>query len=203
VIAARRGAGTVTFTGELPDEAPAFVDADWIAGDAAQHLLLVPAGAPDAEAAAARAVVAAAAAACDALDGVPPERVEVHGDGVTAAAVRAGLGRAAAPEAQERPLACVVASPGADALVAATRRVADLGTVVVLSETADGTAALDLYPDVHLRSLTLIGIARPALNDSPATASGDQAGLPAPRNAPLGTPVAEASWYRVSAAGAG
>lgn len=134
--------------------AAVFVDADWIHGaDGAAALRI--ADAPDADAAAALALVVvarSAVAACGA------GTVEVNGRGAVAASVRRLLppGQLAADDG--RP-SCVVDTSGApEAIAAACARVDDLGVVVLAGESGGSQVDLNLYPDVHVRGLTLVGI---------------------------------------------
>ena len=46
-------------------------------------------------------------------------------------------------------------------IVDATRRVADLGTIVLVGEALGRTADMNLYADVHVRGLTLVGVSPP------------------------------------------
>jgi threonine dehydrogenase-like Zn-dependent dehydrogenase len=71
-----------------------------------------------------------------------------------------------APEVTERPpdgpLGTIVDTTGdPDAIADATRSLADLGTLVLAGETHGGTLAIDLYPDVHVRGLRMVGVAPP------------------------------------------
>lgn len=210
MISARRSGGGVTFDGVLPEGTTAFVDADWVLGEDAGTTPAIFADAQglrwqDAPAARAANPQAEAAASLEAvalgvrrvLEGIPSGLVEVDGRGVIAQRVRSHIGAGAVPSRGNRPAACVVATPGSDALAAAARRVADLGMIVLLGEAVGGTAAIDLYPEVHLRSLTLVGVA-PPLTDGPSAAPGGGAELPLPLHAVLGRTAAEAAWYRVT-----
>jgi threonine dehydrogenase-like Zn-dependent dehydrogenase len=84
--------------------------------------------------------------------------VEVIGDNPLARAVRAGLGERGGG-GEEAPPAIVETSGDAQELVAALRRVADLGTVVLAGPVLDDPLPLDLYADVHVRGLTVVGVA--------------------------------------------
>ncbi|HWI08496.1 MAG TPA: hypothetical protein VNT54_13390 [Solirubrobacteraceae bacterium] len=86
--------------------------------------------------------------------------VEVGGDGPLAQALRARLGPRGAV-AGARPMAIVETTGDPAAIQEALRRVEDLGTVV-LAGPPPGPAALDLYADLHVRGLTLVGAAPPA-----------------------------------------
>jgi threonine dehydrogenase-like Zn-dependent dehydrogenase len=105
--------------------------------------------------AAARLVAAAARAVGAALANDDPADVEVLGDGALAVAVRLALGSGDAPQ---HPRAVVETSGGAQAVVSALQRVADLGTVLLAAAPSPGSLPLNLYPDVHVRGLELIGL---------------------------------------------
>ena len=65
-------------------------------------------------------------------------------------------------ERGERPRAIVETTGDPRAILDATRRVAELGIVVLAGESLGrGVAELNLYPDVHVRGLTLVGVAPP------------------------------------------
>ncbi|MEY2513504.1 MAG: hypothetical protein QOJ89_862 [bacterium] len=98
--------------------------------------------------------VVAAIGACDGP-------VEILGDGGLAGELR-GLLAARAPVAGARPEVVVETSGGVAALAAALERVADLGTVLLAGPIGLGeAAALDLYAELHVRGLTIIGLPPP------------------------------------------
>jgi hypothetical protein len=70
-------------------------------------------------------------------------------------------------ESQDRPSVIVDTIGSDEAIAEATRAVADLGTIVLAAPT-EPSISLDLYPDVHLRGLTLVGL--PLLADDTAPA---------------------------------
>lgn len=83
--------------------------------------------------------------------------VEVVGASPFADELRALLGdrtRPAHPDA--RPTAIIEASGAEGALESALKRVGDLGTVVLAGPAKPNE--LDLYADLHVRGLTLIGV---------------------------------------------
>ena len=90
---------------------------------------------------------------------LPPDGpVEVTGEGDLAATLRARLGprNAAAPER----VPAVIDTTGEPAAVAtALARLADLGTLVLAGPPPAAPVALDLYADVHVRGLTIVGVA--------------------------------------------
>ena len=84
--------------------------------------------------------------------------VEVLGDSAFARELRSRLG-VAAPAAGGRPTVVVETSGDGAALGAALARVDDLGTVVLAGPAAGAQpVALDLYADLHVRGLTLVGV---------------------------------------------
>lgn len=164
----------------LPPGCRAFVDADWLprCHDGRAPALVVssegqiqwcdgparamsPGTDPDACVGLALRAVAEEAAEAARRTGGPRQ---VRGRGFIAAQVRELLGLA--PEVAERPpdgpLGTIVDTTGdPDAIADATRSLADLGTLVLAGETHGGTLALDLYPDVHVRGLRMVGVAPP------------------------------------------
>ena len=109
---------------------------------------------------------AAAAAA------IPPGRqsIEVTGDGPLAHALREMLGSAADPGTGDARPAVVVETTGSpEAIRAALERVADLGTIVLAGPVAAAPVALDAYPDLHVRGLTVVGVPAPAHGQTDVT----------------------------------
>lgn len=92
----------------------------------------------------------------------PNGLVEVTGDGELATEVRGAL--AAVTDSQPRNAgrpagapACIVDTTGQPEVIeAALTRLADLGLLVLAGPVSE--LALDLYPDVHVRGLRLVGI---------------------------------------------
>ncbi len=100
----------------------------------------------------------------DVLAALPPgaDRVEVAGTGLLADEVRRLLGaRLQVPDAVVRPVAVVVASSGTAAVTAALERVEDLGMVVLTGAVPPAALALDLYVDLHVRGLVVVGLPPP------------------------------------------
>ena len=98
--------------------------------------------------------------------------VEVLGDSTFARQLRVRLG-AGAVAIGVRPAVVVETSGDATSLGAALERVADLGTVVLASpggarDPLESTAALDLYADLHVRGLTIVGVPPPCGTEMPA-----------------------------------
>jgi hypothetical protein len=86
-------------------------------------------------------------------------RVEVVGSGTLADELRLLLGervRPAVPEA--RPEVIIDTTGEALALIAALERVDDLGTVVLAGPVPSRSLDLDLYTDLHVRGLVLVGV---------------------------------------------
>ena len=82
------------------------------------------------------------------------DAAEVVGAGALADALRARL------RAPGTPPAAIVDTTGDPAALAdALARVDDLGTVVLAGPPPGEPVALDLYADLHVRGLTLIGVA--------------------------------------------
>jgi threonine dehydrogenase-like Zn-dependent dehydrogenase len=86
-----------------------------------------------------------------------PGWVDVLGDGDLAESIRTRLGTRAAGES--KPGAVVKTSGEPDAIADALKRVADLGTVVLAGPPPADAGTLDLYADLHVRGLTVVGIA--------------------------------------------
>ena len=87
--------------------------------------------------------------------------VEVVGTSALADEVRRLLGeRIRLPRADERPTAIIETTGEPAALETALQRVDDLGTVVLAGPLPTRPLALDLYSDLHVRGLTLVGGSR-------------------------------------------
>ena len=86
-----------------------------------------------------------------------PGWVDVLGDGDLADSIRTRLGTRAAGEST--PVAVIETSGQLNAIADALKRVADLGTVVLAGPPPADAATLDLYADLHVRGLTLVGLA--------------------------------------------
>jgi threonine dehydrogenase-like Zn-dependent dehydrogenase len=209
----------------LPEGAVAYVDRDWLSAssDEAPSLVATPDGALawcggppvriprdlDHDMAAALVLLAVAHEAAAAVEGVPGESIEVTGSGLIARQVRALVGDHSAADRRstpiEQPKAIVETTGDPSVILDATQRAANLGTVVLLGESLGRTAEMNLYPDVHVRGLTLVGVAPPLEHadaslaqtdaDDPLIASSREALV----GAIAGTPLPpDATWYRVS-----
>jgi hypothetical protein len=168
----------VVLVGDLPSDSFAYLDRDWLpesAGPAPSLVFQPPGvltwcgGAPvdgptraDPDTTAALVILAIAQEAAAPVEDLPPSSVEVNGFGLIAMRVRTLVGKnvedvSERPSA-ERPRAIVETTGEPGAILDATRRVADLGIVVLVGETLDRRVQIDLYPDVHVRGLTLLGV---------------------------------------------
>jgi threonine dehydrogenase-like Zn-dependent dehydrogenase len=83
--------------------------------------------------------------------------LEVSGENALAQALRERLG--GDPPGATRPRVVVETTGGGDAIRAALARVADLGTVVLAGAIDRAPIELDLYADLHVRGLTIVGVA--------------------------------------------
>lgn len=85
--------------------------------------------------------------------------VEVTGAGALADRLRATL-RSRLRSASRDGLAAAIDTTGDPAVIAALlARLADLGTLVLTGPDPSDPVALDLYADLHVRGLTVVGIA--------------------------------------------
>ena len=198
-----RGTDGLRLTSSLRSGVTAYVDADWISDSSSSAAALVlPASGDEADRIAGRALIAVALRVVEALAGVAPERIEVTGSGFVAGAVRRLLGTAQpAPGADGRPAAVVETTGDPERVLAATRRLEDMGVLVLAGEPADRLLRLDLYSDVHLRGLQVVGVppARPDVlpSDLGATAA-DYLDAERPAVLRAGEPLPRSSWYRLS-----
>jgi hypothetical protein len=143
---------------ELPHGAAAFLDREWAPLDHSGPVpAIVVAGTPTERVdAAARQLAGIAAAALALVPGLP---VAVTGAGLVAATARRRLaaeGRLA-PRADGAPAAVIETTGDPAEIAAALQRVRDGGTVVLSGEPLSRRYDLDLYPDVHVRGLRLVG----------------------------------------------
>jgi hypothetical protein len=195
------------FAGGLERGWVAWVDADWLrpAGcGQTPALLAAPDGsirwgemgrAVDGEPdeAAARALAAVGRAAAATMNGTG--HVEVRGDGAIASLVRSLL----SGEHADAPELIVEATGRPEAILSATRDVADLGTLVLAGPTDAEPLTIDLYPDVHVRGLTLVGVPSPLEADVEMVHADDVALLRTRlANVRLGDSLPrDAGWFRV------
>jgi hypothetical protein len=155
MIRAVPGAGGTVVELDLPDDAAAFFDREWVAWGraAAVPAIVTDAGADDAAGQLAGIAEAAVAAA-------PSGQVEVTGSGLVAEEARRRLAGAGRLVTDGIPAAVIETTGDPAALIAATRRVEALGTVVLAGEPLERVYDIDLYPDVHVRGLRLVARGR-------------------------------------------
>jgi len=136
---------------------------------------------PDSIAAAALHAVAAEAVA-RVPEGSGP--VEVLGQGLVAAEARrllpAGTGNG------DRPRCVIDATGDPEKIVAALGELDDLGTLVAAGPLGARSFPINLYQDIHLRGLKVVGVAPPLANGR----------LPEPADAP---PLGTGQWFRTEA----
>jgi hypothetical protein len=213
VIRAEVEAGGVVLRADLLPGSLAYVDRDWLPttsgpvpsivvtqngrmawcdGPTAQKPEHV-----DRDTAAALVLLSVAREAATVAEGLDP--VAVTGIGLVARLVRALMDDSMR---SERPGA-VVETTGQPAVIAdAVGRVADLGTVVLVGE-SPRAIDLDLYADVHVRGLTLVGVAPPLQRSTGDTQPGDgglvTSSLESLGRVAAGTVVPDATWFRITA----
>ena len=110
---------------------------------------------PDAARRAAEEFVATAVRAVAAVDGVPDGTVAVIGEGLLARLVERLL---PASLGSEQPQAVIEATGSKSNVKWAIRSVDALGTVVLAAPIAARVVPVASYPDIHLRSRTVIGL---------------------------------------------
>lgn len=201
--------GVRVFTGTLPRGLVAFVDAEWALPASADRIpaVLVPAD-PDPDAAAVRAIGGIAAAAAHAARSalLPGERqIEVWGRGAVALATATALGVEPGDgglRGTTRPVVVVETTGDPVLFEAATRALADLGTLVLVGEPAGRSLSLNLYSDVHSRGLRIVGIPAPRVPyDGEGESAPDSAELllGCLAKVQFGTPLPDsAAWFRLS-----
>jgi hypothetical protein len=180
VIRADVGEDGVVLVADLPPGSLAYIDSDWLTTSSSAVPSIVvsrdgmlswcegpgvpaPSGVNN-DTAAALVLMAVAREGAAAVEGLGP--VEVNGSGLIARRLRRLLGEAAAggdgwATQGSRPAAIVETTGDPAAILESTRRVADLGTVVLVGEGLSRQFDLNLYTDVHVRGLTLLGVAPP------------------------------------------
>jgi threonine dehydrogenase-like Zn-dependent dehydrogenase len=161
-------------------------------------------GTADSDAAAAVALLSVARAAVAALEGAPRDSIEVTGSGLIARQVRTLLGDGSSDGRRREQRTAIVETTGDPSMIVdATRRLVDRGTLVLVGESLGREAEMNLYPDVHVRGLTLAGIPPPLQGDgSQAMTETDSAFVESARrlldSVSSGTPLSpDAPWYRV------
>jgi len=181
-----------TLEGELAAGVRAYLDAEWVGGAPGAELpaILVQDEAESvrADARAYAAWEALAAGLTRPVEGLAP--VDVLGAGLLAALVRERV----APPRLGRPTdpGGVVDTTGdPEQIVAATGRVVSGGVVVLGGETLGRALEINLYKDVHVRGLRVVGVPRP--ESAIAEPAGGPVTAPVPI-APGDTPPL-APWY--------
>ena len=156
----------------------------------------------DADTAVARALISVARSAAAAVEDVSADSIDVVGAGIVASATRSYAGIPNGPPAARRPAAIVEATGEAANIREACGRVEDLGIVVLAGETNRRAVELNLYPDVHVRGLTLVGVPRPSEEDLLRTLDTrseetEAACLAALTRAQSGAPLPAGTWFRI------
>ncbi len=194
----------VLFSGSLGDGSSAFIDGDWLPEEESAvvepllwsegelrygaALTEVPADLSGQDAAAA-AFRAMASESLGWVRDLAPQDVAVSGTGCIASIARRELGPPSNGERQSAPKAWIDFTGD---MTQATTTVGDLG-LVVLAGAGPDPGPVDLYRDVHVRSLRLVGVAPPLTNtpefEGPPTAS--------PRSVQMGVRCPPAPWYEI------
>lgn len=183
----------------------AYVDADWVsAATRSAVALLVPTNGTsaqeDADRTAGLALLGVAQRLVDELTGVPAERIEITGTGFIAGAVRRLVG-VNGQLSGARPSAVVETTGDPERVLAATRRVDDMGTLLLAGESIERSIDLDVYPDIHLRGLQVVGVP-PAQLTGPSRAISEVAlaylDAERPTAVRAGERLPRAAWYRLS-----
>jgi len=174
------------FTGELEQDAAAYVDADWVqgAGNAGVPALV------SSEEDATRVLLAIATSAASAAASARLPAVAGHGFVARHVRELLGIGAESPPPS---PDLIVETRRDPASMLESTTRVADLGTVVLAGPPA-GSFRFDLYPDVHVRGLRLVSVSPRSAEHTP----GHLPTLERPATVRLGETLPEgAAWYRV------
>ena len=171
MISARSQAGELVLAAELRPGEVAYLDADWLRPDVEALPALICDGEllrfgerstelelRTGDAAAAAALEAVVQEVLRAVNGAAGP-VEVTGSGVVARRLRNVL---ASGEDDGEIGTCVETTGDEAAIRSCTRRLRDLGTLVLAGESSS-TVPLDLYPDVHARGLNVVGAAGPLI----------------------------------------
>jgi hypothetical protein len=154
--------GVVVGAGGLEPGFLHYVDADWLPaqGSALVPSIVVAADSRDADDVAGGVLVDLAERAVAALDGAGS--ATVVGTGTVARQVRRLLAARGVPEPEDAAPDAIVETTGDPTSIAeALRHAASLGTIVLVGEPLGRDASFDLYSDLHVRGLTLVGVARP------------------------------------------
>ena len=204
MIEAVPDSGDIIVGGDLPAGTRAYFDAEWVPRQrAAIPALMIESEADEAaDDQAGRLFACLAEQVIEEVRRRGLSRVEISGSGVVAALVETQL-RALGLEVgnHERPELIVDTTGSPAQIAAAFRRLADLGTLVLVGE-SPATADLDLYADVHVRGLTVVGVPRPQTASARESAGPEQAQLELLRTSlrhvqPGGALPADGLWYCV------
>jgi hypothetical protein len=182
---------TVVFVGPLEQGSIAYVDGDWLPRDAAlvdiDALIVTRPSDGDGVAQALGVLAAPVRETIAALGG----RGEIVGDGAVAQVLRAELG---VDTSESAPELIVDLTGDPECILSALRRLGDLGTLVLAGQAAGRQLDIDLYPDVHVRGLRLVGAPRTGDARAPA-----ETRFSPPVAAQIGEPApAGGQWYRIS-----
>jgi hypothetical protein len=202
--------GGTVIEGDLPAGASAYVDREWLPDTASGPVPAIvhlggtlrwgdgsEVAAADADAAAFSALAAVAHEAAEFVQQFAPELIEVSGSGLVAREVRHLLRlEIVGEDARERPMAIVDTTGDPKVIEDATRRLADLGKLVLAGESLGRPFPLNLYSDVHARGLELIGVG-PPLSQAPSDTPADPSRYEPPTKLAAGTVPPPGRWYRV------
>jgi hypothetical protein len=184
----------LVFTGDLSSGHVAYVDgAAASAGGDVDAFVVEAGGAEDDPQVALGALVAPIR---DALAGTSGP-TEVTADGAVGAVIRSEREQ---PVSDAAPSVVVDLTGDPSVLRASTQRLADLGTLV-LAGPATAQLDLDLYPDVHVRGLRLVGAPGPLVAGTPVAVP-PHVGGPAAASVGVAVPSG-AAWYRVTVGASG
>ena len=179
----KQTASGAVLAADLPAAAVAYVDADWLPADGRRVAALIVRAdgsmlwgqetepltpGEDADRRVASSFLRLARDASGAVPTSAHGACEVPGRGLVAEWVRQLVqGRAMAEG--DAPAAIVETRGDAASIMSSSSRLADLGTLVLAGEGETTSLPLDLYPDVHVRGLRLVGVAPFSLETADAT----------------------------------
>lgn len=195
MIVVRKDRGDARLEGALEPGTAAYLDGEWVhAADGCDlPVVTVSEAGTDPDAAAFAAFAEFAAHAVEAVAGVDPAAVEVVGRGVIALEVRRLLRQADGAPRLDQPAAVVETTGEPQAVVEATRRLKSGGVLVLAGQALGRRLDLNLYPDIHVRALRIVGAGSIAA-DARARAVSPAI---APELVPLGESLRPAAWFRV------
>lgn len=191
----------------------AYFDADWLppggSGEVPAILatseelrttwndVVVSIGDLSAEDAAALALTATAQEAIAAIGDVPGP-IHVIGGGLIAQLVGERLGERLSP-GSPRPVAVVDCTGNPELIHAAIAHLDDLGAIVLVGPSPGESLVIDLYPNVHLRGLRIVGVAPPLTDAVLVGTVPDLIRRTFREVAPDGLIGDEGAWYRLPA----